>query len=165
MTDGQGSDRDRIDLRAPVRDIHLDARKLTPTPENGFTLIELVMVIVLIGALASVSSLFIAQPLEGFIDVNRRVALVDIAQTAIQRMTREMRDALPNSVRLANNGTRYAIEFLSTSSGGRYRALPASIGISAPLDFTVNSGSFDILGGLPENGAIDTTGGSGRAPA
>lgn len=159
-------DRGRSQFHTPVRVLPSDFRKLTPTLElsqNGFTLIELIMVIVLIGALASVSSMFIAQPLEGFIGVNRRVALVDIAQTALQRMTREMRDALPNSVRLANNGTRYAIEFLSTSSGGRYRAFPASVGVSTPLDFTANSGSFDILGGLPENGSIDTAGGSGRA--
>jgi MSHA biogenesis protein MshO len=166
-------DRGRSQFVKPVCDIHADVRKLTLTPvavapvvsmkQKGFTLIELVMVIVLIGALASVASLFIAQPMEGFLDVNRRVALVDIAQTALQRMTREMRDALPNSVRLTNNGTRFAIEFLSTSTGGRYRASPASVGISDPLDFTANTDSFDILGGLPGSASVDAAGGSGRA--
>ncbi len=130
---------------------------------KGFTLIELVMVIVLTGILATVASVFIVGPIEGFVDSNRRAELVDIAETALHRMSRETRHALPNSVRIANNGTRFAIEFLRTSTGGRYRALPASVGVSDPLDFTVNTDSFDILGGLPAFNQVDTAGGTGRA--
>lgn len=130
---------------------------------NGFTLIELVMVIVLIGILAGVASIFITRPIEAFIDTNRRAELVDIAETALHRISRETRHALPNSVRLANNGSRFAIEFLRTSTGGRYRALNASTGVSDPLNFTVTTDSFDILGGLPAFNLVDTVGGTGRA--
>ena len=132
-------------------------------PASGFTLIELVMVIVLIGILAGVASIFITRPIEAFIDTNRRAELVDIAETALHRISRETRHALPNSVRLANNGSRFAIEFLRTSAGGRYRAQSASAGISDPLNFTVNTDSFDILGGLPAFNLVDTAGGTGRA--
>ena len=128
---------------------------------SGFTLIELVMVIVLIGILAGVASIFITRPIEAFIDTNRRAELVDIAETALHRISRETRHALPNSVRLANNGSRFAIEFLRTSAGGRYRAQSASAGISDPLNFTVNTDSFDILGGLPAFNLVDTAGGTG----
>jgi MSHA biogenesis protein MshO len=89
------------------------------TKMTGFTLIELVMVIVLIGALASVASVFIAGPVGGFIDTNRRAELTDIAATALQRMSREIHHALPNSVRVSNNGTQYASENLSKVTGGR----------------------------------------------
>jgi len=130
---------------------------------EGFTLIELVMVIVLIGALASVASIFIAGPVSGFLDSNRRATLVDIAQTALQRMTRNIHAALPNSVRVSNNGTQYGIEYLNTVTGGRYRNLQATSGPSNKLNFHASSDSFGILGGLPDFGLIDTSGGSGQA--
>jgi len=130
---------------------------------TGFTLIELIMVIVLIGALASVASIFIAGPVAGFIDSNRRATLVDIAETALHRMTREIRDALPNSVRLASGGGRFAIEYLSTRTGGRYRALQAIPGPSNRLNFNVSTDVFDILGGLPDFGLINAVGGAGQA--
>ena len=130
---------------------------------QGFTLIELVMVIVLIGALSSVASVFIAGPVGGFIDSNRRAELVDIAETALQRMTREIHHALPNSVRVTNNGTQFGIEYLSTLTGGRYRRLQATGGPSNKLNFNATSDSFDVLGGLPDFGLVDIAGGSGQA--
>jgi MSHA biogenesis protein MshO len=130
---------------------------------KGFTLIELVMVIVLIGALSSVASIFIAGPVSGFVDSNRRAELVDITETALQRMTREIHEALPNSIRISNNGTQFAIEYLSTLNGGRYRSLQATGGPSNKLNFNTSSDSFDILGGLPDFGNIDIAGGSGQA--
>lgn len=130
---------------------------------KGFSLIELIMVIVLIGALSSVASIFIAGPVGGFVDSNRRAALVDIAETALQRMTREMHHALPNSVRVANNGTQFGIEYLGTLNGGRYRALQATGGASNKLNFNTASDSFDVLGGLPDFALIDIVGGGGQA--
>lgn len=130
---------------------------------QGFTLIELIMVIVLIGALSSVATILITGPVQGFLDTGRRAELVDIAETALQRMTREIHDALPNSIRISNNGVQYGIEYLSTITGGRYRNLQATGGPSNKLNFNTSSDSFDILGGLPDFGVIDTTGGSGQA--
>jgi MSHA biogenesis protein MshO len=130
---------------------------------KGFSLIELIMVIVLIGALSSVASIFIAGPVGGFVDSNRRAALVDIAETALQRMTREIHHALPNSIRISNNGTQFGIEYLGTLNGGRYRTLPATGGPSNKLNFNTASDSFDILGGLPDFALIDTVGGGGQA--
>ncbi len=129
----------------------------------GFTLIELVMVIVVIAALASVASIFIAGPVGGFVDTNRRAELVDIAETALQRMTREIHDALPNSVRISNNGTQFGIEYLSTITGGRYRDKQATGGPSNRLNFNAASDSFDILGALPDFNLVDAAGGTGQA--
>jgi len=105
----------------------------------GFTLIEMIMVIVIMGIIAAVLSRFIAKPVQGYLDSSRRAALVDAADTALNRMTREIRLALPNSIRVSGGN---AIEFLRVRAGGRYRAE----GAGNPLDLNAAAGTFDVLG-------------------
>jgi MSHA biogenesis protein MshO len=123
----------------------------------GFTLVELIAVITLTGIIAAVIWRNVAQPLEGFEDTTRRARLVDIAETTLNRMTREIRLALPNSIRIATSGTSTGLEFLRTLTGGRYRReADASDDVCAGggasddiLDFTLASDCFEILGGVP----------------
>jgi MSHA biogenesis protein MshO len=84
---------------------------------RGFSLVELVVVIVITGVIASVVGLFITGPIQGFIDQARRAELVDAAQLALTRMGRDVRGALPNSVRISGG----ALELLATIDGDRYR--------------------------------------------
>ena len=84
---------------------------------RGFSLVELIVVIVITGIMASVVGLFITGPIQGFLDSSRRAELVDAAQLALTRMGRDLRGALPNSVRVSGD----AIEFLLTLDGDRYR--------------------------------------------
>ena len=102
------------------------ARVSHPTPtlrvrrlQRGFTLIELVMVIALAGAVAVMISSALSRPLEGFIAQSRRAELVDLAAGALNRMARDIRLAVPNSVRLSAGGT--AIEMFNVLDAGRYR--------------------------------------------
>lgn len=123
----------------------------------GFTLIELVMVIAIAGVVAVAASRFIAAPVEGYLDLERRAALTDLAQTAQARLGRELRLAVPNSVRVAVGGG--AVEFLRLRTGGRYRAAaPGNV-----LDFTASSGSFDVPGGLADAGAVRAMAGATAA--
>jgi len=135
---------------------------------RGFSLIEMISVIVIVGVLAAVVSLNVTSPIQGLIDLQRRAELVDIAETALSRMTRELRLALPNSVRDPAMTGR-SIEFLRTLDGGRYRAqadgslggAPAYCpGDADPLDFTAAADCFEALSmvgnaGLIEGGAAD----------
>lgn len=130
---------------------------------RGFTLIELILVVVLIGALSLLSMALIVEPFRAFEDVSRRSRLVDTAQGALSLMTRETRLALPNSLRITTGGSRTALEFLRTSTGGRYRARPDGTGAGNVLDFTADAGTFDVLGGLALSAGIDTAGGPGEA--
>jgi len=115
--------------------------------QSGFTLIEIIMVIVLTGILAALASSF-ASPLKGYFDAAARAELSDAADTALRRMARELRAALPNSIRV--NGSY--IEFLSATTGGRYRTQQDCSGACAGdvLDFVAADTSFDVIGTLPD---------------
>lgn len=116
------------------------------TGQRGFTLIEAIVVMVITGIIAAVVALFIRAPVQAYFDSVQRAELSDAADTALRRMTRDLRRALPNSVRISENGQ--AIEFLLTKSGGRYLDDADAVGEGGRiLDFQ-NSGntSFDAIG-------------------
>ena len=87
--------------------------------QRGFTLVELVMVIALAGAVAVMISGALSRPLEGFVAQSRRAELVDLAAGALNRMARDIRLAVPNSVRV--NTTGNAIEMFNVLDAARYR--------------------------------------------
>lgn len=87
---------------------------------RGFTIIELIVVIVISGILASMIASFIVRPIQGSVQLSARAALVDQADLALRRMARDIRRALPNSVRV--NGSGDAIEFLLVRDAATYRS-------------------------------------------
>ncbi|GAB4116769.1 MAG: prepilin-type N-terminal cleavage/methylation domain-containing protein [Sideroxydans sp.] len=109
--------------------------------QKGFTLVEMIVVIVITGIIAGIVAIFIQAPVKGYVDSARRAELTDIADTAVRRLARDIRTAVPNSVRLTGST---AIEYLPTKDGGRYRA--GSGGTGNVLDFGVADGSFEIIG-------------------
>ena len=117
-----------------------------PNSQLGFTLIEMVMVIVIMGVIAATVAVFIKQPVDAYVDTSRRAALTDVADTALRRMARDIRKALPNSLRSPNN---QCVEFIPTRTGGRYRAdVDSGVGgnqAAAVLDFTTADTSFNLL--------------------
>ncbi len=84
----------------------------------GFTLVELILVIALSAVVGVMISTVLSRPLEGFVAQSRRAELVDQAALALNRMARDIRRAVPSSVRIEDGGR--ALELLSISSGGRY---------------------------------------------
>jgi len=109
----------------------------------GFTLIEVIMVMVITGILGALVASF-ATPLKGYFDATARADLSDAADTALRRMARDVRLALPNSIRV--NGGNHYLDFLATTGGGRYRAVDDASGASDKLDFTAADTGFDVLG-------------------
>lgn len=114
--------------------------------QQGFTLIEIITVIVLVGILAPMTVEIITLPLRSYFNQQRRTTLVDNAETALRLMQRDIRRALPNSIRIAGGGS--TLELLHSSDGGRYRGKLASNGSGNILDFTAADSSFDVIGNL-----------------
>lgn len=115
---------------------------------QGFTLIEAIVVIVITGIVATFAAIFIRLPVQGYADTAERIALADAADTALGRINRELRLALPNSVIVSNGNT--TLQFVLTKAGGRYVDVndgpPATI---LPLRFDGTSLQFDIVGPAP----------------
>lgn len=80
------------------------------------------MVIVITGILSAMVAVFLKTPVDQYINVARRAALTDIADTALRRIGRDLRLAVPNSIRVPVATNASYIEFLPTKTGGRYRA-------------------------------------------
>jgi MSHA biogenesis protein MshO len=117
--------------------------------ERGVTLIEMVIVISITAIIAGAVSVFISRPVEGYADAARRAEMSDIADTALRRITRDLRTALSNSIRITTAGNVTYLEYLQGSGGGRYRAEKDSGGGGIPLDFTAPAASFDVIGTMP----------------
>ena len=120
---------------------------------RGFTLVEAILSIVLLGILGAVVAVIIQKPLEGQIRAQRRTEISDIADTALRRAGRDVRLAVPNSVRVTGAGPIY-LEFLLTRTGGRYRSQEDDGTLTGenPLDFAAADSVFDTLGRVSQAG-------------
>src|ERR1035437_9964243 len=103
--------------------------------QRGFTLVELIMVIVIMGVMASMIVVFLKPAVDSYLDSRRRADLTDIADTAIQRMAQDIRRAVPNSVRSVSST---CFQLVPTIAGGRYRMAPNTVTVgSAYIDTSV----------------------------
>lgn len=101
--------------------------------QKGFTLVELVSVVVLLGIIGIGLVNFIASSAEAYREVTRRDEIAQIGRFAVERVSRELRSALPGSVRTSGN----CIEFVPVIGASIYTELPV-LGLSpAADDFTV----------------------------
>ncbi len=121
------------------------------TGAAGFTLIELVVVIALIGAVGTMGAGLIARAVDMYRNTGARSALVDEAEVAVRRLSRELAGALPNSIRIVNADGGVYLEYVPVLASGRYRAF-ASVSAEPtgndPLEFNAvpPDTSFQVLG-------------------
>ena len=110
---------------------------------GGFTLIELVITIAVGSVVVAFMALFIVTPMNAYSAQTRRAALVDASDSALRFMARDLRSALPNSIRTATNGPSVtAIELLATADGARYQDNGPVANPALALDFTAADGAF-----------------------
>jgi len=106
--------------------------------QYGFTLIELIVVIVLMGIMSIAGTEIIRNSSESFSKMTGRQAIGSAARVTIERVTRELRSALPNSVRV--NASNTCFEFLPVNAAGTYISLPIAASASSFVSARMNPG-------------------------
>ena len=112
---------------------------------QGFTLVELIIVISLAGIVAAMIGTVMGRQMEAYVDMNDRAQLVQMGQAAFKTMARDIRGATPNSVR--TNGAGTLIEFVPAVNVAAYRKALGDGGEDI-LDFTTQDNSFDVFADL-----------------
>lgn len=120
---------------------------------RGFTLLELVLVIVIGGVMAASLTVFFRPAFDSYLATRNRADLSAQADAALRRLVGEVRLAVPNSVRSPDS---QCVELVPTLAGGRLRMAPdtandsgpgcaPSATCSAPLDTGTLTGTLDVL--------------------
>lgn len=113
--------------------------------QRGFSLVELIVVIVLIGILGGIFAMQVLPAIRAYLAVSQRAALTGQADTALRRIVTDVRRAVPNSLRVSGS---QCLELVPSSDGGRYRSDQDYSTATASgnfLDETTRKTSFDVL--------------------
>jgi len=125
-----------------------------PSQQRGFTLLELVTVLVLLGVMSVGISSFIGLATQSFVNVSERDELISSARFSVERLNRELRHALPNSVRVGNRtiagSDLQCIEFVPI--------LASTVYIDIPVAPEVATDKLSVIPFINDAGAAYTCG-------
>lgn len=94
-----------------------------PANSRGFTLVELVTVMVLLGIAGVGLSTLLGNMSGIYLQSTQREQLLGQSRFVLERLNRELRDAVPNSLRVSNSGSWSCLEFVPFSAVVRYRTI------------------------------------------
>ncbi len=104
-----------------------ESQRKTQNGTQGFTLIELVLVIIILGIMAVGISGFITLSTQTYLNATNRDEIIGNARFVIERLNRELRDAVPNSIRVISLGDNFdCIQFTPIEASGVYLDIPVA---------------------------------------
>lgn len=89
--------------------------------QSGFTLMEMVISLVVLSLLSLVMIPLMGLPLAAYTDAQRRVDLHSQMELIRAKLTDDLQNAMPGSLRVRQLGTSYFLEYLEVHAVGRYR--------------------------------------------
>jgi prepilin-type N-terminal cleavage/methylation domain-containing protein len=118
-------------------------------PPRGVTLVELVVVLTIVGLVASLGATLVGRVVAGRQAQHGRLTLAMAADGALARVADELQQALPNSLRVSDSGGGFWVEWVPVLDGGRYRLAPDTVAADPgdPLDLEdAADDGFDVIG-------------------
>lgn len=115
-----------------------------PRLVRGFSLVEMVIAIALIGLLAVAAAPLLKLPLSAWLDASRRSGLAAQIHATEGLVAQDLARALPGSVRVRQIGARVLVEFVEVRASGRYRAGPSGAAQACPATCS-GAGRHDLL--------------------
>lgn len=121
----------------------------------GFTLVEVIIVIAIMGIIGGLSAMIIGRSLDSYAALERRTNLQTSIRLAVERISREVRNALPHSLCVNDGGACLAtgkqFYFIPVKDSGRYQDRPGAY--TAPMAglrerlkrFPLKNLTFDVL--------------------
>ena len=115
---------------------------------EGFTFVELVAVILILGIVAAIGSSFLITAVDAYRITEVRAKLVSRGRTAMEQMTRQLRLSAPNSARVSASGN--CIEFMPLVGGGNYQGNLPDAENGAPTTNSIATSPFLLDLGSPQ---------------
>jgi MSHA biogenesis protein MshO len=120
--------------------------------QSGFTLVEVIFVVVILGIVAVIGASFIVTALESYSTAQTRNQLVQRGRLSLEQMARELRMALPNAVRVSAGGR--CIEFMPVVAATNYQGVVADASNNIALQNQIATGAFNLFGNNPRHVVI-----------
>jgi len=116
----------------------------------GFSLVELIIVILILGILSASVGVFIASPVRAYFETIDRATLTAAGNGVVRRITRDLQAAVPNSARVTTSGATTFLEYVPVLDAGRYRAAASGgndpTGTDPLVVTDATDSSFQVLG-------------------
>jgi MSHA biogenesis protein MshO len=137
---------------------------------KGFTLIELIMVIVVLGVVSVGIGGFIRSGVQIFVDVSERDQLLSQSRFVVERLNRELRNAVPGSARVIRELTNiHCLEFVPIETSVFYNDIPVLPELLAPADvlelypYTLQGDEFAVVYPTSSEDVFDVTEGKRKS--
>ena len=110
--------------------------------QQGFTLIELITVVVILSIVAVIGSQFVVSSTQNYETTRTRALLVNTGRQAVEQMTRQLRIALPYS--LVTSAGDQCIKFMPIAAGGNYLTPVPDTANGAAANANIAVSPFDV---------------------